>query len=212
VIAQALEQSGVDPNAISYIDGHGTGTSLGDPIEIEGLGKALRARDNGRRIAIGSVKSNIGHLEAAAGIASVVKVMLQMEHGQLVPSLHSEQLNPNINLENSLFEVQRDSRHGRLPRTARVAGVAPSAGGSNAHDPRGGAGPQAPLAEGNGPAVFVFSALGGRLKEMVRRFETYLRDANRPTSTSRTRCSSGVRRCASVWPSWRAASTSYARR
>ncbi|HEX6160602.1 MAG TPA: type I polyketide synthase, partial [Thermoanaerobaculia bacterium] len=109
VIAQALEQARIDPNTITYVEGHGTGTSLGDPIEIEGLGKALgRSRDAARPCAIGSVKSNIGHLEAAAGIASVLKVILQMRHGQLAPTLHTEQLNPNINFDRTPFRVVRE--------------------------------------------------------------------------------------------------------
>ena len=181
VIADALQRSGVDPRAISYIDGHGTGTSLGDPVEISGLEKALgAARGRGERIAIGSVKSNIGHLEAAAGIASIVKVLLQLEHGQLAPSLHSGVLNPNIDFERSLFRVQRElAPWPRRDGEKRVAGVSSfGAGGSNAHvileeyD-----GPSAPVLRGEGPALFVFSARNEeRLLEVVRRFREFLPD------------------------------------
>lgn len=191
VIAQALEQADIDPNTISYIEGHGTGTSLGDPVEIEGLEKALgRSRDGSRPCAIGSVKSNIGHLEAAAGVASVIKVILQMQNGQLVPSLHAGELNPNIDFGRSAFRVQRDLsawprpvliRDGKREQGKRRAGVSSfGAGGSNAHvileeyD-----GPPAPALRdigSAGPALCVFSArTEERLFELVRRFRDYLR-------------------------------------
>ena len=100
VIAEAIAASGVDPRAVSYLEAHGTGTSLGDPIEIAGLQKAFRqAGGSPDHLAIGSVKSNIGHCESAAGIAAVTKVLLQLRHGELVPSLHSAVLNPHIPLE-----------------------------------------------------------------------------------------------------------------
>jgi acyl transferase domain-containing protein len=108
VITAALERGGVDARAISYIEGHGTGTSLGDPIEIAALSKAFRAHTQEREFcAIGSVKSNIGHCESAAGIAGLTKVLLQMKHGMLAPSLHSETLNPAIDFPRSPFRVQR---------------------------------------------------------------------------------------------------------
>jgi len=189
VIAQALEQSGVDPRTISYIEGHGTGTSLGDPIEIAGLEKALKlSRDGESFCAIGSVKSNIGHLEAAAGVASVIKVLLQMQHGQLAPSLHSEQLNPNIDFVKSPFRVQRELAEwtrrelvtgGKKVRVRRIAGISSfGAGGSNAHvileeyD-----GPAAPVVRTNGPALCVFSArTEERLIALVEQFASFLRD------------------------------------
>jgi Polyketide synthase modules and related proteins len=98
LISEVLEKSGVDPRSISYVEAHGTGTSLGDPIEIRGLAKAYGKLTMSKGYcAIGSVKSNIGHLESAAGIAAVTKVLLQLEHKKLAPSIHSEILNPNIN-------------------------------------------------------------------------------------------------------------------
>lgn len=129
IIAEALRKSGVHPRHISYMEAHGTGTALGDPIEISGLTKAFRTRtaDN-QYCAIGSVKSNVGHLESAAGVVSIIKVLLQMKHRQLVPSLHSEVLNPNINFAETPFYVQRRLEEwkpaiieeGACPRNARV--------------------------------------------------------------------------------------------
>ena len=103
VISRAIKQSGVNPRAISYIEAHGTGTSLGDPIEITALSRAFGKYTNDKHFCkIGSVKSNIGHCESAAGIAGITKILLQMKYKKLVPSLHSAQLNPNIDFENSL--------------------------------------------------------------------------------------------------------------
>jgi acyl transferase domain-containing protein/NAD(P)-dependent dehydrogenase (short-subunit alcohol dehydrogenase family) len=184
VIVQAMEQARIDPDAITYIEGHGTGTSLGDPVEIEGLEKALgRSRDGRRPCAIGSVKSNIGHLEAAAGIASTIKVLLQMQHGQLAPTLHAEQLNPNINFAHGSFRVQRElAPWARPERGGRCAAVSSfGAGGSNAHlileefD-----GPPVPALRGSssasGPALFVFSAkTEDRLLSMAAGFKDSLR-------------------------------------
>ncbi|MFI1761427.1 SDR family NAD(P)-dependent oxidoreductase [Streptomyces sp. NPDC020800] len=141
VIGRALSQAGVDARDVSYVEAHGTGTSLGDPIEIAGLTNAFREyADDNRFCAIGSVKSNIGHAESAAGIAGLTKVLLQMKHGQLVPSLHSEVLNPHIDFANSPFTVQRSLAEWTRPCAAdgtespRIAGVSSfGAGGSNAH-------------------------------------------------------------------------------
>ncbi|HEY3366492.1 MAG TPA: SDR family NAD(P)-dependent oxidoreductase [Symbiobacteriaceae bacterium] len=144
LIAEALRRAQINPRTISYMEAHGTGTSLGDPIEITGLVKAFRKLTADRQYcSIGSVKANIGHLESAAGIAAVTKVLLQMKHGQLVPSIHSEQLNPNIDFEASPFYVQHSLEEWKRPVIAengeartvpRRAGISSfGAGGSNAH-------------------------------------------------------------------------------
>ena len=142
VIRRAIESAGVEPGDIGYVEAHGTGTSLGDPIEIDGLARAFTG-DASKRLTqpcpIGSVKSNIGHLESTAGIAGVTKVLLQMKHRMLVPSLHSERLNPNIQFKNSPFFVQRTLEPWVAPGPAgaprpRIAAVSSfGAGGSNAH-------------------------------------------------------------------------------
>jgi polyketide synthase PksN len=144
VIEEALRRAGISAREVSYIEAHGTGTQLGDPIEIAGLKQAFEQATLERGFcAIGSVKSNIGHAESAAGIAGVTKVLLQMKHGQLVPSLHAERLNPHIDFAASPFVVQRDLTPWQRPvvriqgiaqEAPRIAGVSSfGAGGSNAH-------------------------------------------------------------------------------
>jgi polyketide synthase PksN len=104
LILSAFEKADIDARSLSYIEAHGTGTELGDPVEISGLNNAFKsyAVEN-QTCAIGSIKSNIGHLEAAAGVVSVSKVLLQMKHRQLVPSLHSSQLNEFIDFAHSFL-------------------------------------------------------------------------------------------------------------
>ncbi|ASK28886.1 hypothetical protein CEY12_01625 [Chryseobacterium sp. T16E-39] len=134
VIKAAMKKAGVKAEDFSYIEAHGTGTSLGDPIEIAGLNKAFESK-NKQFCSIGSVKSNIGHCESAAGISGLTKVLLQMQHRQLVPSLHSAVLNPNIKFENTPFKVQQELEEwpalNNKPRLAGISGF--GAGGSNAH-------------------------------------------------------------------------------
>ncbi len=144
LIRLALDKAGVDARAVSYIEAHGTGTALGDPIEIAGLSQAFKkdTQDTGF-CAIGSVKSNIGHLEAAAGIAGITKIVLQMKHQQIVPSLYATELNPNINFAKTPFVVQQAlvewkrpvvEINGETKEYPRIAGISSfGAGGSNAH-------------------------------------------------------------------------------
>ncbi|GAA2489946.1 SDR family NAD(P)-dependent oxidoreductase [Streptomyces longisporus] len=170
VIGHALRESGVDAAEVSYVEAHGTGTSLGDPIEISALTSAFREyTDRTQFCAIGSVKSNIGHAESAAGIAALTKVLLQMKHGHIAPSLHSEVLNPHIDFDGSPFRVARELTPWNRPTGVdgtvipRIAGISSfGAGGSNAHviveeylpSPRPTDGPP----PGSGPAAVVLSA------------------------------------------------------
>jgi len=135
VISQALKAARISARDVSYIEAHGTGTSLGDPIEIAGLAKAFAEHTAEKQFcAIGSVKSNIGHCESAAGIAGITKVLLQMKHGQLVPSLHSQVLNPHIDFEATPFRVQQQLAPWQSQHGPRIAGVSSfGAGGANAH-------------------------------------------------------------------------------
>ncbi|MBZ9609085.1 polyketide synthase dehydratase domain-containing protein [Clostridium estertheticum] len=144
VILDALKKSKVNPRAISYIEAHGTGTSLGDPIEVTGLTKAFRQyKPNNQYCAIGSVKTNVGHLESAAGVVSIIKVLLQMKYKQLVPSIHSEVLNSNIDFETTPFYVQRSLDEWKVPKieengivkeVPRCAAISSfGAGGTNVH-------------------------------------------------------------------------------
>lgn len=140
VIRRALDKAGIDARMVSYIEAHGTGTELGDPIEVTGLSQAFRkdTSDTGF-CALGSVKSNIGHLEAASGIAGLTKVLLQMKHQTLVPSLHAQELNPHIDFASTPFVVNRELRRWEQPVVGgkvhpRIAGISSfGAGGSNAH-------------------------------------------------------------------------------
>ncbi|MGE4048180.1 MAG: SDR family NAD(P)-dependent oxidoreductase [Acetobacteraceae bacterium] len=134
LIAAALRRGGVAPETISYVEAHGTGTALGDPVEIAGLARAFTGMASGA-CPIGSVKSNIGHLESAAGIAALTKVVLQLRHDALAPSLHADALNPNLTLETTPFVVQRALAPWPRPAGAvRRAGISSfGAGGANAH-------------------------------------------------------------------------------
>jgi acyl transferase domain-containing protein/enoyl-CoA hydratase/carnithine racemase len=139
-VRQALRESGIDARAISYIEAHGTGTKLGDPIEIAGLQKVFREHTEATGFClIGSAKSNIGHCEAAAGIAGLSKVLLQMRHAQIVPSLHSTRLNPHIDFAASPFVVNQVLQPWQRPlidgvEQPRIAGISSfGAGGANAH-------------------------------------------------------------------------------
>jgi len=108
LIRQALDNAGVAPSEISYIEAHGTGTPLGDPIEMMALGSVLATdRQEENYCAVGAVKTNIGHLEAAAGIASLIKVALSLKHQQLPPSLHFENPNPYIPFDTLPLRVQK---------------------------------------------------------------------------------------------------------
>ncbi len=142
IVKAALAEADVDPATVTYIEAHGTGTALGDAIEVSGLKKAfaeLRTAPTAR-CGLGSVKSNTGHLELAAGIASVIKVLLQMQHRKLPSTLHCEDLNPHIDFGAGPFYVVRESQTWEPPTDAdgrpvpRRAGVSAFGfGGVNAH-------------------------------------------------------------------------------
>ena len=134
VIATAQAIAGVDPETITYIETHGTGTNLGDPIEVAALTQAFRrGTDKKQFCAIGSVKSNIGHLDAAAGVAGFIKAVLSLEHKQIPPSLHFTEPNPEIDFANSPFYVNATLADwtGEVPRRAGVSSF--GIGGTNAH-------------------------------------------------------------------------------
>ncbi|MEU7141074.1 beta-ketoacyl synthase N-terminal-like domain-containing protein [Nocardia sp. NPDC046473] len=133
VINRALAAAGVEPSAVSYVEAHGTGTSLGDPIEIEAL-NSVYGRDRGTPLAVGSVKTNIGHVEAGAGMAGLIKVLLMLRHGRIAPTLNMEIHNPllhavgaTIRFPNAL--VDWPAEHG--PRTAGISSF--GFGGVNCH-------------------------------------------------------------------------------
>ncbi|MGL5078155.1 MAG: beta-ketoacyl synthase N-terminal-like domain-containing protein, partial [Waterburya sp.] len=124
VIAEALALAEVEPETISYIETHGTGTALGDPIEIAALNQIFQAGTTPKKYcALGSVKTNIGHLDAAAGITGLIKTVLALKHQQIPPSLHFQQPNPKINFANSPFYVNTELKEWKTPGYPRRAGV-----------------------------------------------------------------------------------------
>ena len=135
VIEEAQEVAGVSPGEVSYVEAHGTGTLLGDPIEVEALTQAFRAEGALPPVgscALGSVKSNIGHADAAAGIAGLIKTILCLEHRTLVPSLHCDEPNPAIPFGTSPFAVNTGGRPWEGEHL--LAGVSSfGIGGTNAH-------------------------------------------------------------------------------
>jgi len=135
VIAEALAFAGIDPETIGYIEAHGTGTALGDPIEIAALKQTFAARTQRQGFCgIGSVKTNIGHLDAAAGIAGLIKTVLALQHRQIPASLHFESPNPQIDFANSPFYINSTLREWQASTTPRRAGVSSfGIGGTNAH-------------------------------------------------------------------------------
>ncbi|MEM8604463.1 MAG: type I polyketide synthase, partial [Cyanobacteria bacterium P01_H01_bin.121] len=135
VIQAAQTVAGVTPDTITYLETHGTGTPIGDPIEIAALTQAFRQQtDQVGFCAIGSVKTNIGHLDAAAGIASLIKTVLALQHQEIPASLHFEQPNPHIDFANSPFYVNHERSPWVSQDFPRRAGVSSfGIGGTNAH-------------------------------------------------------------------------------
>lgn len=135
VITDALERSGLKPSEVNYLEAHGTGTSLGDPIEAQAAGAVLGAgREPDRPLLIGSAKTNIGHLEAAAGIAGVIKVILSLENEILPKHLHFENPSPHIPWDRLAVEVVKESIPWERNGEPRIAGVSSFGfAGTNAH-------------------------------------------------------------------------------
>ncbi len=150
VIRAAHSVSGVDPETIGYIEAHGTGTLVGDPIEVTALTRAFRAKTDKRAFCgIGSVKTNIGHLASAAGVAGLIKTLLALDREELPASINFERPNPQIDFESSPFFVQdrlTPWRRGDAPRRAGVSAF--GIGGTNAHAIV----EEAPLAAPSGPS------------------------------------------------------------
>ncbi|RKH14639.1 acyltransferase domain-containing protein [Corallococcus sp. CA053C] len=140
VISEALGAAGVAPESIGYLEAHGTGTKMGDPIEVRALNKAFKfrsaaAKANPPKIPVGSLKSNIGHLANAAGVSSLIKAVLTLEHRQIPPSLHVTEVNPEIPFAGGPFFVNTKLTDWQAnPKHPRRAGVSSfGVGGTNAH-------------------------------------------------------------------------------
>ena len=199
LLKTAYTNAGIDPRTVTYIEAHGTGTELGDPVEINGLKKAFQELYQATgdpkvmesHCGLGSVKSNIGHLELAAGIAGVVKVLLQLKHKTLVKSLHCDSINPYIQLKDSPFYIVQENRKWislkdalgkELPRRAGVSSF--GFGGANAHVvleeyiPKTLERQQIRITHQN-PAIIVLSAKNEeRLKEQARQLLTAIWEDN----------------------------------
>ncbi|HEU4322319.1 MAG TPA: amino acid adenylation domain-containing protein, partial [Roseiflexaceae bacterium] len=185
VIQAALRDAGAVPQAVGYVEAHGTGTSLGDPIEVGALTAALGAgRSPQQRCLLGSVKTNIGHLEAAAGIAGLIKTALALWHDEIPAHLHLTQLNPYIALDGTPFQIPTASQPWPAAER-RLAGVSSFGfGGTNAHVVLAEApapAPAAPLAE----RPWHLLALSGRsetaLRTLAERYVAHL-DAHPDTA------------------------------
>lgn len=162
VVRMANEMAGFAPDDIDYIEAHGTGTSLGDPIEIAALAQALRGRD--RHCHVGSVKGNIGHLDAASGVAGLIKAALALREGRIPGTLNFRSPNPRLELENTPFRIVDASRpwpdtRGK-PRRAAVSSF--GLGGTNAHVVLEQAPPQPASSSARPRHVVVLSAKTGK--------------------------------------------------
>lgn len=134
VIRQALANAQVAPHQIGYVEAHGTGTPLGDPIEMASLHAVLDDGQTNSRVLVGSVKTNIGHLESAAGIAGLIKSVLAMQNEAIPPHLHLKEVNPYLSLEDSRLEIGTYLRPWKRRDQPRFAGVSSFGfGGTNAH-------------------------------------------------------------------------------
>lgn len=157
VIARAHAMAGTSPDDIGYVEAHGTGTPLGDPIEVAALTQAFRTGTDRRGYcALGSVKTNVGHLDAAAGVAGLIKTVLAVERAEIPPSLHYHEPNPALELADSPFYVNDELR--TWPPTRRAGVSSFGIGGTNAHVVVEQAPPPVPAAPGRAQQLLVLSA------------------------------------------------------
>lgn len=135
VIRRALENARIAPSEIDYVETHGTGTSLGDPIEVNSLISVLsEGRSSEQSCFLGSVKANIGHLEAAAGVAGLIKAALSLSHAEIPPQLHLRKINPHLSINHTPFSIPTELHEWPLSSHRRRAGVSSFGfGGTNAH-------------------------------------------------------------------------------
>ncbi len=179
LLRQAYEQAGVDPDAIDYLEAHGTGTAVGDPIETHAIGEALgKSRPKDRPLPIGSVKSNLGHLETASGVAGLVKAIYCIQHREVPATIGLETLNPEIKLEEWNLEIVTGNRP--LDREKKlVVGVNSFGfGGANAHVILEGHTPSTTsprhLPARQLPPLFLSAKSGPALSDMARQYSDFL--------------------------------------
>lgn len=179
VIAKAQELAGISPDTITYIEAHGTGTPLGDPIEIEALEKVFGDKtDKEKYCAIGSVKTNIGHLDAASGVIGLIKTVLAIKNGIIPPSLNFDKPNPKCNFENGHFYVNAKLSQWKTDGIPRRAGVSSfGIGGTNAHALLEEAPVKKYAANEKTTNLLIFSAkTPSALKRMTVNFALYLKE------------------------------------
>ncbi|WP_427160212.1 SDR family NAD(P)-dependent oxidoreductase [Aliinostoc sp. HNIBRCY26] len=134
LLHQALKAAKLKPEQIDFIEAHGTGTALGDPIELESMAAVFSQRPQNRPLIIGSVKTNLGHLEGAAGIAGLIKTVLALQHQKIPPHLHFQQPNPRFDWSSQIFEVPVHGKNWHPSQRERIAGVSSFGfSGTNAH-------------------------------------------------------------------------------
>lgn len=178
-ITSALASAGVSPDSVQFVEAHGTATPIGDPIEVAALVKAYGEKSEGSpACALGSIKSNMGHLTAAAGVAGVIKASLSLEHRTLFPTVHFKQLNPAINLGGRFFVSAEAAPFPRGEETRRAAVSSMGVGGTNAHvileeaPPYPASGPSRPV------QTLVFSARNeAALRQHLEEIKEHLSDA-----------------------------------
>lgn len=180
VISEALAIAQVDPSTVTYVETHGTATRLGDPIEIAALTQAFRqSTEKTGFCGIGSVKTNIGHIAEAAGIAGLIKTVLALKHKEIPPSLHFNKPNPNIDFANSPFYVNKTLSEWKANGTPRRAGVSAfGMGGTNCHVVLEEAPQLRKNQESNERPLHIFTLSAKTpeaLSELVKRYEVYLK-------------------------------------
>ncbi|MEU7137643.1 SDR family NAD(P)-dependent oxidoreductase [Streptomyces sp. NPDC046261] len=133
LLRQLYDRAGIDPDDLAYLEAHGTGTPVGDPIECEAIGRALGSRRTRGELPIGSVKSNLGHLEPASGMAGLLKALLVLRHGVIPPTLHAEPPNPHVDFAALRLAPALDCREADIGRRGVVGVNSFGFGGANAH-------------------------------------------------------------------------------
>lgn len=178
-IADALAIANIDPETVTYIEAHGTATPVGDPIEIAALTQVFNASTQKKQFcAIGSVKTNIGHLDTAAGMAGLIKSVLALEHQEIPPSLHFEQPNPLIHFEQSPFYVNTKLTPWHVQDMPRRAGISSyGVGGTNAHIVL----EEAPIRDMTGPSrswqlLLLSSKTASALETMTNHLATHFKE------------------------------------
>jgi acyl transferase domain-containing protein len=212
LLRQALDSAGVAASQISYVEAHGTGTPLGDPIEMEALKRVLgQPRADDSQCAVSSVKTNLGHLEAAAGVAGLIKTVLALQHGRIPRHLHLQTLNPRISLAGTPLVIPVQERAFNAPPGPRLAGVSSfGVSGINAHAIVEEA-PAPPSAEAPAPlprdhVLTLSGRTEAALRAMAERYVQFLQPtASAPAApaaaaTTRTGWPWWARRKGSGWP------------